>query len=116
MDSFNDVKMRAAENLKKYREAKGVTQKQLADHLMVKDNTVSTWESGKNSVDISIMFRICDFLGIKITDIYGVNENEKSSAVVLAEDEESLIKYFRMLSHDDKMRILGMVEIKATEK
>lgn len=112
----DNVKMRVAENLKTYREAKGVTQKQLADHLGVRDNTISSWESGTNSIDISVLLKICDFLGIELNDIYGIGENKKSSALLLSEDEEALIKFFRLLSRDDKMKVLGMVEIKATEK
>lgn len=113
---MDDIKMRVAENLRSFRETKGVTQKQLADHLGVRYNTISSWESGTNSIDISVLFRICDFLGIGVNDIYGVDKNKKSPAVILARDEETLIKLYRMLPHDDKMKVLGIVEMKVIER
>ncbi|CDX04162.1 Xre family transcriptional regulator [Desulfitobacterium sp. LBE] len=108
------IKLRVAENLRKYRERKGITQKQLADHLGVRDNTISSWEKGTNSIDISTLLNICNFLEINLDDIYGISD-KKISPVELTEDELALVSNFRKLSHDNKMKILGMIELKASE-
>ncbi|HHY25278.1 MAG TPA: helix-turn-helix transcriptional regulator [Desulfitobacterium dehalogenans] len=108
------VKLRVAENLRKYRERRGITQKQLANHLGVRDNTISSWEKGTNSIDISTLLIICNFLEISLDDIYGISD-KKISPVELTEDELALLSYFRKLSHDNRMKVLGIVELKASE-
>jgi repressor LexA len=66
-----------ADNLKKYRREKGMTQKELADEINknlgtnFKHNTISSWENGTNSIDTTILKLICDILEIDINTIYG---------------------------------------------
>ncbi|WP_019849818.1 helix-turn-helix domain-containing protein [Desulfitobacterium sp. PCE1] len=111
---MESVKLRVAENLRKYRERRGITQKQLANHLGVRDNTISSWEKGTNSIDISTLLNICNFLEISLDDIYGISD-KKISPVELTEDELALLSSFRKLSHDNRMKVLGIVELKASE-
>ncbi|AFL99753.1 putative transcriptional regulator [Desulfitobacterium dehalogenans ATCC 51507] len=111
---MESVKVRVAENLRKYRERRGITQKQLANHLGVRDNTISSWEKGTNSIDISTLLNICNFLEIRLDDIYGISD-KKISPVELTEDELALLSSFRKLSHDNRMKVLGIVELKASE-
>lgn len=73
---MESVKVRVAENLRKYRERRGITQKQLANHLGVRDNTISSWEKGTNSIDISTLLNICNFLEIRLDDIYGISDKK----------------------------------------
>lgn len=89
MDMMNEIKMTVANNLKKYRQEKNLTQKQLAEELSLKlgidlkHNTISSWENGTNSIDTSMLKAICDILGIDINIIYGV-ENIKEPTTIAA--------------------------------
>lgn len=87
MGKMDKIKMTVANNLKKYRQKKNLTQKELADSINLKlgtnlkHNTISSWENGTNSIDTSMLKTICDILGIDINTIYGVNNIEKPTTI-----------------------------------
>ena len=57
------VKEEIAKNLLFYRKKSGLTQKELAAKLGVKNTAVSNWESGNNSIDIETLFAACEIFG-----------------------------------------------------
>jgi len=59
-----------------YREAKGLTQAQLADMLSVNRTTVVRWEMGRQKVDRRLWQSISKATGIPIVDLSGVSELE----------------------------------------
>ena len=68
---MGEVRKEIAEKLLYYRKKKGITQRQLAESIGVKHNSISAWEKGTNAIDIEVLYRICCVLGISISDIYG---------------------------------------------
>lgn len=54
--------------LRDLREAKGVTQKQLAAFLKVSHATVSVWESGGNTPNFVQVVKIAEFLGVPVEE------------------------------------------------
>lgn len=56
--------------LAEWREAKGLTQAQLADRLDTTDVTVSRWETGKRSPDDPAKAAIAHALDIEVRDLY----------------------------------------------
>lgn len=84
------VKEEIAKNICFYRKKAGYTQKALADQIGVKNSAISNWESGQNSIDIELLFKVCSVLGVSINDIYGIYANnsdcltQHESAVILA--------------------------------
>lgn len=65
-----------SKNLLYYRKKNGLTQKELADKLGVKNSAVSNWEKGLNSIDIETLFEACKVFNISINDMYGEYSNE----------------------------------------
>lgn len=99
MDKINKVRHTVASNLRKYRTAKGLTQKELADKINeqigadFKHNTISSWENGTNSIDTTLLKLICDILGIDLNTIYGIKRSTTIAAhlpegVELTEEEQ----------------------------
>lgn len=68
---MGEVRNEIAEKLLYYRKLKGITQRQLAESIGVKHNSISAWEKGTNAIDIEVLYRICRVLDITISDIYG---------------------------------------------
>lgn len=66
----NDVSKYVGQQIRKYRKAKGMTQKELGFRIGVKHNTISGYESGANEPDQNILFAIADVLGISINDLF----------------------------------------------
>lgn len=59
-------------NIRKFREAKGATQENMAEALNMTRQAVSNWECGKTEPDIDTLHRISQYLGVSIEElIYG---------------------------------------------
>lgn len=61
----------------KLRKEKGMTQEDLAQHLMVSDKAVSKWEGGKNLPDIECQRKICKLFNISMEELHNGERNVK---------------------------------------
>lgn len=97
----DSIKKNISKNIGKYREACGMSQKELAQRLGVVPSRISNWETGANCPTIDILFEVCEILNVSINDIYGVYPDSK---FVLQYDEQEIIKKYRALdSHGKEM-------------
>lgn len=51
------------------RKEKGLTQRALADKLLISDKTVSKWECGNGLPEVSLMIPLCETLGITVNEL-----------------------------------------------
>ena len=51
------------------RKERGLTQKQLADALLISDKTISKWECGNGLPEVSLMLPLCEKLGITVNEL-----------------------------------------------
>ena len=77
------------------REKKGITQKELADLLGVTDAAVSKWEHGKNFPDITVLERLSEVLGCKVSELLGLE----------AGSEEEIVRSFTDLAAEERRRL-----------
>lgn len=111
---MSTVKEEIAKNLLFYRKKAGLTQKQFADMLGVKNTAVSNWESGNNSIDIETLFAACEVFGVTLNDMYGKYSTESSSSVQdLPADESQLLATYRALNNQGKEYILQTLNMAA---
>ena len=75
--SDDTIKKNISKNISKYREAAGISQKDLAKKLGVVPSRISNWETGANCPTIDILFEVCEILNVSINDIYGVYPDSK---------------------------------------
>ncbi len=73
-----------ADNIKKYRQAKHMTQDQLAEKLNVTRQAVSNWETGKTQPDIDTLTQIAEVFEISIEEL--IYEEKKSKAATIVKD------------------------------
>ena len=59
----------APETIKRLREERGLTQRQLADALGVTDKAVSKWESGRGLPDITLVEPLAHELGVSVAEL-----------------------------------------------
>ena len=68
-----------AATIKSLREAKGLTQSQLAEQIGVSDKAVSKWETGKGLPDLSLLEPLGQVLGVSVLELLSgqpvVNKN-----------------------------------------
>ena len=72
------VNEKIGNNIKRYRELRKLTQKQLADRLRISVKSIQRYETGENSTPIEILLGIGEELNVSIQDlISGVEKIEK---------------------------------------
>lgn len=95
-----------AENIRKYRKEKGLTQEQLAEALGVTTGAVYKWEAEKSLPEIGMLMEIADFFDISVDVLLGyeVRKNDRRSTLERLQgyihdrnSEESLIEAERAL-------------------
>lgn len=93
--------MDISQNIKKYRKAKNMTQKDLADYLNVVPTTISAWELGRNKPLMDKVTLMADLFDVSTSDIVGdtftedninyifsrLNENRQKIVIDFAKDQ-----------------------------
>lgn len=95
--------------IREAREARGWTQEQLAAEMNTTQQTIQRWESGQTDPKSSVLVEISRILGITVSFILNVDENNE--AKTLSNDEHELIECYRSLSTKAQRALLaGMRE------
>ena len=63
------------ENLKKLRKRSGLTQRQLAEKIGAKHNSISNWETGQNEPDTETIQKLCACLSVTANDLLGSEQS-----------------------------------------
>ena len=71
-----------AEQIKRLRKQKKISQKELGLHFNVIKQTVSSWETGYSNPPPNTIEKLADFFGVSIGEIYG-----KTAPVIPIEEE-----------------------------
>ena len=61
---MEDIKRRVGEKIREARKAKGLTQKELADKLILSVGTVNQYEVGKQNLTIETIQKVANALGV----------------------------------------------------
>ena len=98
----NELRNRIKLILIKYREEKGVSQKELADYLQLSPTAVASWEQGLSLPKIHILYQLSIFYGKTISEMYG---ETTPTAADLRSDELKLIDGYRKLNDAGKNEV-----------
>ena len=105
--------MTFGEKIKSARKAKGFTQKELADKIGAKHNSVSDWENDKNKPDMDTLESICGVLDITPSYILGTKSDEEYGNIIgnLMNEPDILdfIEEYKTLCDDDKKAIRQII-------
>jgi transcriptional regulator with XRE-family HTH domain len=97
--------------LKKYREAKGLSQKEFAALIGVGNTRVSNWELGTNRPDVDFLPKICEVLGVVPSDLLGVKKEPPApggAGVDASERVKYLLSVADRLPDEDFDRVLDL--------
>ena len=72
------------------RKGKGLTQKELAEKLLVSSKAISKWETGANMPDVSLLIPLADILGVTVTELLQCKKSIQQE--LNTEDVETLVK------------------------
>lgn len=89
--AVGSVKYKIGSRIRKYREARGLSQKQLAARLGVSNSRVSNWEQGVNRPDADILADICTALEVSPSQLLDVRVTTDE----LTDEERRLVAAYR---------------------
>lgn len=71
-EKSNEIAKTVGKNLKEARQAKGITQKQIAEELKKRQADYSDYETGKIELDYEKIIYLCKRLNISASDLFGI--------------------------------------------
>ncbi|MBQ7196253.1 MAG: helix-turn-helix domain-containing protein [Synergistaceae bacterium] len=96
-----------AETLRRLREEKGLSQKQLGEKLFVTHSTVARWESASRLPDATMIVRLANLFGVDINSLFQLAaQSEESPNVIIVDDSKIILS--------DGLSVLGEVMPNAT--
>jgi transcriptional regulator with XRE-family HTH domain len=117
MSNKEKLKNQIALNIKYYRKKAGITQKQLAELVGVTSTAVSNWESGQNSINTEILFKVCEVMNVSLNDIYSatpsasLDQQKKTTPEDgLSENKRKLIEFARNVPEDKAELLLRIMK------
>lgn len=64
-------------HIKRLRLKRGLTQREMAEHLRVSAQAVSKWEAGLNYPDITLLCPIADLFGVTLDELFTRRETDQ---------------------------------------
>lgn len=104
---MGNIRDEISKNLLFYRKKSGMTQKELAFLLGVKNSAVSNWEKGVNSIDIETLFKACTIFKISVNEMYGQFNNE---TITYSDETKEIIDMVEHLDAIDLAEIRGTIK------
>lgn len=98
------------ENLKKARKRCGLTQRQLADLVGAKHNSVSNWETGQNEPDTQTIRKLCDTLSVTANDLFGSDNGTASPSISRDEPKIALFEGDDKVTEDMLREVLDFAQ------
>lgn len=89
------------------RKEQGLTQRELAEKLLITDKTVSKWECGKGLPDVSLMMPLCQILKISVNEL--LTGRRLQSSEYQRNAEKNLMKLINEREHAKRSLWLGIV-------
>ena len=91
-----------AENLRKLRTEKGLSQMQLGKQLYVNHSTIARWENGTRLPDAAMIMRLSACLGVDANMLFNLAERSNDNPKVIIVDDSKIIL-------SDALAVLGEV-------
>lgn len=113
---MTELKELIARNLKKYRQAAGLSQVELAEKLHIRSSSVSNWENGRNSIDIDTLFRVSKILGVSINQIIDTEKPvcdsfpEPKIKIKLDDETEVFVELIRNMPPSERTHLMRYYE------
>ena len=81
-----------ADNLRKLREERGLSQKQLGSKMFVGQSTVARWENGTRLPDAAMMLHLAGCLGVDVDTLLQLAaQSDDSPCVILVDDSKAIL-------------------------
>ena len=103
-----ELKRRFGKHVQGLREAKGLTQEQLADRIGRSVDTVSNIERGVNATRIEVAYQIASELGVRLPDLF---DFEPVPAVAVPVDRPAATTFQQLIEEADDKTATTLLEL-----
>jgi len=93
-----------SENIKKYRQAAGMNQKELAAKIHVVRQTVSKWENGLSVPDADQLILLSEVLGVSVNELLDTSGNNENDSTDIAEQLQEANEEIAHLSEQNRLQ------------
>ncbi len=90
-----------AKVLKRLRTSAGLTQKEAAERLGKKQQTIASWESGQSQPDANTLFIICSLYGTSVDEAFGF----KKDGTTIGKKDIDLIEKYHSLDDSGRQHV-----------
>lgn len=101
------TKQEIGQILRAAREAKGLTQKQVATEIGRKQQVVGHWETGYAQPDANTLFELCDLYGISVDEAFG---KKKADGAAISAEAQSIARAFDYLDAPGRAAVRAVLE------
>lgn len=99
------------DNLKKYRQTRGLTQDDLAKELALKRHTIGDWETNRSEPSISDLKKLADYFYCSINDILGVKAKIIHNSSEEINYDFKILALIDILSENQKELIVELINM-----
>lgn len=97
--------------IKNLREDRDLTQKQVADSLFMQLTQYRRYETGERELPLEIAISLAKFYNVPIDYIAGISNKITTSKNDLTSEEAEVLTSFRVLSENDKEKLLNILKV-----
>lgn len=107
---MTEIRQTIIDNIRAVCKVRKIRQKDIAEHMGVSPGSVTNWFKGTNFIDVDNLYRLCQFLGVSLDQIFGVAPIVFGA---LNEEENEVIHAYRLadpVTKSNIRRVLGIPE------
>jgi len=102
--------MSLAENLKAYREQKGLLQKEVANQVGVHPSNYSKMEKGERDVSIEVADKLASFYGVTLDQLVHMEEQVPKEVITEDKSISERINLIQKLEEEDQKAIFRIID------
>ncbi len=111
----NICSMNIAENLKAYREQKGLLQKEVANAVGVHPSNYSKMEKGERDVSIEVADKLAKYFGVSLDELVHMSGNVPEEVSIVDKSVSERINLIQQLEEEDKKALFRIIDSMLTK-
>lgn len=107
--------MNIAENLKAYREQKGLLQKEVANAVGVHPSNYSKMEKGERDVSIEVADKLAKYFGVSLDELVHMSGDVPEEVSIVDKSVSERINLIQQLEEEDKKALFRIIDSMLTK-
>lgn len=105
---MTEIRQTIIDNIRAVCKVRKIRQKDIAEYMGVSPGSVTNWFKGTNFIDVDNLYKLCQFLGVSLDQIFGVAPIVFGA---LSEEENDVIQAYRLTDPGTKANIRKLLDI-----